>query len=221
MYPETSTPHLLGPQNVPPTLLPLPQPPSGENDKDSLENYANYDEKWNVDESPTEEPESSTPKSTKSMPGTMVLVIGIILGAFVAMILIVIIVLKMRTRMDGAIKGEELPVPMDQMALAISDHPSQNHQLLAHNPMGPRYLFANAAPHSDYGEPPGMQDRETATTSLMEGGPQGLAVGGNVPLLSGGGVHHNNGFFPLAMIGDRTRFFRKPLGSRPVREWYV
>jgi hypothetical protein len=89
------------PPNVPPTLLPLPLPPAGgDKNVDPLDgnNYVNYDEKWNVDEAATEEPDTNNPKLTKSMPGTMVLVIGIILGAFVAMILIVIIVLKMRTR---------------------------------------------------------------------------------------------------------------------------
>ena len=216
--PETSTAHHPPekPQHVPPTLLPLPLPPSGGGDK-TLDldgnNYVNYDEKWNVDETPTEEPDSNNPKSTKSMPGTMVLVIGIILGAFVAMILIVIIVLKMRTRMDGSIKGEE---PARGPPGSAGGPP-----IMPGGPgAAPRYQFSNAGPHNtDYGDPPGPPDPETATTSLMEGGPAGMAVGGHVPLLGGGG--QNNGFFPLAMNGDRSRFFRKSNGSKPVREWYV
>jgi len=219
IYPDTSTQHPMGPQNVPPTLLPLPLPPSGGGDKDSMENYANYDEKWNVNESPTEEPDTNTPKFTKSMPGTMVLVIGIILGAFVAMILIVIIVLKMRIRMDRGFKSEDMPRQVGQTGMPMSaSQPNQNHTQPL-NAMAPRYQFANAATHSDYNEPPSLPDQETATTSLMEGGHQGLGASGNIPLL--GGVNQNNGFFPLAMIGDRTRFFRKPNGSRAVREWYV
>jgi len=44
-------------------------------------------------------------------------------------------------------------------------------------------------------------------------------VGGHVPLL---GISSNNsGFFPMGMIGDKTRFFRRTNVSRPVREWYV
>ena len=217
MFPaETSTAngHLPDPpQNVPPTLLPLPLPPPGGDKGIDLDgnNYVNYDEKWNVEEAVTEEPDSNNPKSTKSMPGTMVLVIGIILGAFVAMILIVIIVLKMRTRMDGTLKGEE-PVrgPPGQ--------PGGPGPLPVGPGAAPRYQFSNAGPHNtDYGDPPRPPDPGTATTSLMEGGPSGMAVGGHVPLLGG----QNNGFFPLAMNGERSRFFRKSNGSKPVREWYV
>lgn len=218
--PSTSAPNRQPPAvpgnsggGVPPTLLPLPGKDKG-NQLDDGTNYVNYDEKWNVDETPTEEPDSSNPKLAKSMPGTMVLVIGIILGAFVAMILIVIIVLKMRTRMDGSIKGEEpVRVPVG---------PNPGPGIMPQGPgAAPRYQFSNAGPHnSDYGDPPGPPDPETATTSLMEGGPPGMAVGGHVPLLGGGGGQ-NNGFFPLAMNGDRSRFFRKTNGSKPVREWYV
>lgn len=60
-----------------------------------------YDEKHNVQcdevtQSPTEAPK----KDIRGMSGTMSLVIGIILGSFIAMILIVIIVLKVRTGVD-------------------------------------------------------------------------------------------------------------------------
>ena len=192
--------------------------------------------------------EELPPIVSKSMPGTMVLVIGIILGAFVAMILIVIIVLKIRVRVDGNIKCEE---------------PSA----------APRYQFA---PPNDYGEVAGEQ--ETATTSLMEasvaphsgpmppGPPGGIRPPGGVtggppggparppggppgPMLQRGpannGVFNNNcppphpggvppmghpgvtgplhpgGTGPLPQNGDRSRLFRKANGSKPVREWYV
>ena len=76
----------------PPSMLPIP-PDETEGTSESDPTYTNYDEKWNVDdkEVQTEEPEEQVPMVTKEMPATMVLVIGIILGAFVAMVLIVII----------------------------------------------------------------------------------------------------------------------------------
>ncbi|QQP41501.1 Uncharacterized protein FKW44_015902 [Caligus rogercresseyi] len=60
---------------------------------------------------PNSEPADPPPVPTKTLPATMVLVIGIILGAFVAMILIVIIVLKMRTRVESAVKCESAEPP--------------------------------------------------------------------------------------------------------------
>ena len=76
-----------------PTMLPIP-PEEDDNDtsNDPDSTYKNYDEKWNVEEEePEEEPPKKDPHVEKEMPATMVLVIGIILGAFVAMVLIVII----------------------------------------------------------------------------------------------------------------------------------
>ena len=151
--------------------------------------------------------------AAKALPATMVLVIGIILGAFVAMVLIVIIVLKMRTRVDGngTLKCEEHAVAS-----------------------APRYQFA---PPNDYGELGGPggnggveSERDTATTALMEGASQPRGPGG-----PGGPMgRHNNGFFnnncsslaaaaQAAQVanGDRSRLFRKSNGSKPVREWYV
>ena len=165
------------------------------------------------------------------MPSTMVLVIGIIVGAFVAMILIVIIVLKIRVRVDQ---------PKCESSEAA-----------------PRYQFA---PPNDYGEVGAGGEQETATTSLMEGsvapplvslGPStaNVAASGGIPGsgVPGGGVGgpaalsggvgaglYNNGMFtnnncasrplqppPPSSNGDRSRLFRKSNGSKPVREWYV
>lgn len=114
-----------------PTLLPLPAPETGGGKSSDATggDVKNYDEKWNVGDAPddnadndgdgddggdddeddggksgdnTVPPNNSVATTTgKSLPATMVLVIGIILGAFVAMILIVIIVLKMRTQVGG------------------------------------------------------------------------------------------------------------------------
>ena len=122
LYPQSTATTKPTTFNAQPTLLPLPIPSDdGEGDGGHVFE-TDFDEKWNVDDEdpplPPPPPKSGPhpgsgggsaghdPPSvpTKSMPGTMVLVIGIILGAFVAMVLIVVIVLKMRTRVDGAIK---------------------------------------------------------------------------------------------------------------------
>ena len=80
---------------------------------------------------------------SRSPSGTMVLVIGIILGAFVAMMLIVIIVLKMRTGVDGngVIKCEEPAGTGGGMHGGAG-------QGSGHSGV-PRYQFA---PPNDYGE---------------------------------------------------------------------
>lgn len=75
----------------------LPIPPEEEETEDTTldsdSTYVNFDEKWNVEEEEVEveKKEEEQVKISKEMPATMVLVIGIILGAFVAMVLIVII----------------------------------------------------------------------------------------------------------------------------------
>ncbi len=199
LYPRTSPP-------PPPTLFPIPSEGSDEDFDDSdydlaeqpppPHSYPGYDDKWNETPAtaapPTDKPPS---KPTKSMPGTMVLVIGIILGAFVAMVLIVVIVLKMRTRVDGSIKCEE------QAAAAAAAHAASS--------AAPRYQFAAAAgaAPNDYGDlgGGGGDPLLTATTSMLEGNHVG------------GGFYNNNN----NLNGDRSRLFRKTNGSKPVREWYV
>ena len=86
----------------------------------------------------------------------MVLVIGIILGAFIAMILIVIFVLKIRVRVDG------LHVKCEEAA--------------------PRYQFA---PPNDYGELGGEQETATTSLMEGSVAPPvGVPVGGG-PIGSG------------------------------------
>ena len=79
----------------PPSMLPIPPEEEETEDTtlDSDSTYVNFDEKWNVEEEEVEveKKEEEQVKISKEMPATMVLVIGIILGAFVAMVLIVII----------------------------------------------------------------------------------------------------------------------------------
>lgn len=142
-----------------------------------------------------EEHDSSPPQITKSMPGTMVLVIGIILGAFVAMILIVIIVLKMRTRVDSP--GNGISVKCEE---------------------APRYQFSAPPPPNDYGEM-SAAEQDTVTSSLIAD-PAGAVP--SVSAMAAANHANNNGFFSaFAHNGDRSRLFRKSNGSKPVREWYV
>lgn len=68
-----------------------------------------YDEKYNIEEDEDfeareaeDEEERQKIESERGMSPTMSLVIGIIIGSFTAMILIVIIVLKVRTGVDIA-----------------------------------------------------------------------------------------------------------------------
>ena len=222
-----------------PSMLPVPPPIDDDEDEDPANggqdtntNYNDYDQKWNVEEAPEEEepPEVTEFQAEKSMPGTMVLVIGIILGAFIAMILIVIFVLKIRVRVDG------LHVKCEEAA--------------------PRYQFA---PPNDYGELGGEQETATTSLMEGSVAPPAVGPGSNsIPPGNGrgppgsggpggggmgppGAPMYNNGMFnnncnaasqsqqqprlqpPPAPSsnGDRSRLFRKSNGSKPVREWYV
>jgi len=219
----------------------MPIIPGG--DEDEGDNEVRYNEKWNtVEDNPGQandenshapgpsgggaapDNEMGSQKPVRTPSGTMVLVIGIILGAFVAMLLIVIIVLKYRTGVDRSamIKCE------DSAGNAPHSHGPPNQG--PGNSNAPRYQFAHP---NDYGElgvaggGPGHceNERETATTALMEGGgPRGPGRGGP----SGNGFFNNNcnNLAAAAHVaahngGDRSRLFRKSNGSKPVREWYV
>ena len=211
------------------------------NDNNNNKNVIkDYDTKWNEGEDSVEEMEEEDNESSndypdiveKQMPSTMVLVIGIIVGAFVAMILIVIIVLKIRVRVDQ---------PKCESSEAA-----------------PRYQFA---PPNDYGEVGGEQETATtslmegsvapplvslpptasANAAANAGAPVGGlpagvppgGVGGPAALSGVGAGLYNNGMFnnncasrplqppPPSSNGDRSRLFRKSNGSKPVREWYV
>jgi hypothetical protein len=89
------------------------------------------------------------------MPATMVLVIGIIMGAFISMVLIVIIVLKMRTRVDGNLGKCDGDVHHSHPP----PHPVHHQNAVGCPPPGapsanaaPRYQFAAAALQNDYGD---------------------------------------------------------------------
>lgn len=124
LYPEPTKSTELATYN-PPSMLPVPPEDydiittNVNKDKTSdTAHYEEFDQKWNVDETPEDEDDypDITPSKEKSMPGTMVLVIGIILGAFIAMILIVIFVLKIRVRVDGQhVKCSEEAAPRYQL----------------------------------------------------------------------------------------------------------
>ena len=208
---------------------------SSNNNNENINVIKDYDTKWNEGEDVEEEEEEEHNPIDypdiveKQMPSTMVLVIGIIVGAFVAMILIVIIVLKIRVRVD---------------------------QPKCETEAAPRYQFA---PPNDYGEVGGEQETATtslmegsvapplvslpptasANAAGVSGGPPGVGVpgpggvGGPAALSGVGAGLYNNGMFnnncasrplqppPPSSNGDRSRLFRKSNGSKPVREWYV
>ena len=91
-------------------------------------------------------PEDSEPeKASRTPSGTMVLVIGIILGAFVAMLLIVIIVLRMRTGVDRSamIKCEDSVGTSAPGGMPGAPNAGPGHSGV------PRYQFAHP---NDYGE---------------------------------------------------------------------
>lgn len=215
MYPDTTraTDHIIDLDQQPPPFLPFPPEIDDDEDDDDTPvtpTLTEFDEKWNLEhQGEDQEREETVPRIEKSMPGTMVLVIGIILGAFVAMVLIVIIVLKIRVRVDGNIKCEEA---------------------------APRYQFA---PPNDYGEVGGEQETATTSLmegSVAPPGPPQMGHGGP-PGMYNNGMFNNNcppramqqppmqqqqqPPPPSASNGDRSRLFRKSNGSKPVREWYV
>ena len=73
----------------PPSMLPVPPAEEDTSDgtSDPTSNYVDFDEKWNMEETPEDEEDLEvTPTMEKAMPGTMVLVIGIILGLFTLVI---------------------------------------------------------------------------------------------------------------------------------------
>jgi len=170
-----------------------------------------YDEKYNMEEEDSfenkdkeQEEERQKMESERSMSPTMSLVIGIIIGSFTAMILIVIIVLKWNCCLFFVSfftkKHKKVRTGVD-----ITEYKQQEEMQ--------RYQFSS----------PSVPDREefpvynnhcgdTASTSLIDGG--------------GKGSHQNNGFFngglTTALNGDRARLFKKANNyGRPVREWYV
>lgn len=157
-----------------------------------------YDDKHNVlcDEVTTS-PANAPKKDNRGMSGTMSLVIGIILGSFIAMILIVIIVLKVRTGADFAdCKQEEMR----------------------------RYQFSS--PSVTEKEDNFNSAGDTASTSLINNNNSsnsksnhhhGVCSSNNGG--SGGGFF-NGGL--TALNGERARLFKKANSyGRPVREWYV
>lgn len=106
-----------------------------------------YDEKYNVDEEDKyenkdkeQEEERQKMESERSMSPTMSLVIGIIIGSFTAMILIVIIVLKVRTGVD------------------IAEYKQQEEMQ--------RYQFSSPS----VAEREDFNHTDTASTSLIDGG---------------------------------------------------
>jgi len=154
-----------------------------------------YDDKHNVECEDVHKQEAVPKKDTsnRGMSGTMSLVIGIILGSFIAMILIVVIVLKVRTGVDmNEYKQEQMN----------------------------RYNLTSPCSGTEKEDYPAT---DTGTTSLINGknhnnnnnNGNGLFHGNN-----GNGLF--NGSISSALNGDRARLFKKANSyGKPVREWYV
>lgn len=158
-----------------------------------------YDEKYNIGEAEEfeaqtgldDEEETSKMESERGMSPTMSLVIGIIIGSFTAMILIVIIVLKVRTGVDiSEIKQEELQ----------------------------RYQFSSpSVPEKD--DLSGHMDA-TASTSLIAENSGAVSGKSNVTNGHGTG-HNGGIFNGALPSDRARLFKKANSCGRPVREWYV
>ena len=207
------------------------------NNQNNINVIKDYDTKWNEgeeekddideEESPVDYPDIVE----KQMPSTMVLVIGIIVGAFVAMILIVIIVLKIRVRVDQP-KCEEA-APRYQFA-----PPNDYGEVGGEQETATTSLMEGSVAPPLVSLPPTASANAAANAGAPVGGlPAGVppgGVGGPAALSGVGAGLYNNGMFtnnncasrplqppPPSSNGDRSRLFRKSNGSKPVREWYV
>lgn len=149
--------------------------------------YENYDTKYNVYDS---EPEPKTPPegggagggyrvTEAAAPGT-VLVIGIIAGALIAVILIVMIVLKMRTRVEGAYKVDE----------------SRTYQFAATPQMPPNPQMMTATP-SVTGDDTGFETPSIVGISTIPGTKATVTPAGNgfyeKYVVNGGNKKNNSG----------------------------
>ena len=137
------------------------------------------------------------------MSPTMSLVIGIIIGSFTAMILIVIIVLKVRTGVD--ISEIKQVILLSTSAYKVFKHLFQSF----FKEEMQRYQFSSpSVPEKD--EYPVLD-----STSLIDNNKSNITNGnGHNSILNGG--------LSSALNTDRAKLFKKANScARPVREWYV
>ena len=137
-------------------------------------------------------------------PGT-VLVIGIIAGAIIAVILIVIIVLKMRTRVEGNFKVEESTRTTYQF-----QQNSHNLSQQGHNNSG-TLNSTQAVAETTPLDPNGDQNNDTGfeTPSIV-----GIST---LPGTKATVIPASNGFYEKYVNNNG----RKKNGGKAVREWYV
>ena len=137
-------------------------------------------------------------------PGT-VLVIGIIAGAIIAVILIVIIVLKMRTRVEGNFKVEESTRTTYQF-----QQNSHNLSQQGHNNSG-TLNSTQAVAETTPLDPNGDQSNDTGfeTPSIV-----GIST---MPGTKATVIPASNGFYEKYVNNNG----RKKNGGKAVREWYV
>ena len=189
--------------HAPPTQEPFPT--VGTNRPQVI--YENYDTKYNVYDS---EPEPKAPvdgddggagqRVTEAVAPVTVLVIGIIAGSLIGMVLIVIIVLKMRTREENNYKVDET---------------ARTYQFAATGGPGLSAGTPASASVAGGGLPP-------ALTPSMNGDDTGFEtpsiVGiSNVPGTKATVTPAGNGFYEKYVNNNQ----KKNSSGKPVREWYV
>ena len=169
--------------------------------------YENFDTKYNVYDS---EPEPKAPEEggtgnhpiTKAGQPVMVLVIGICAGALIAMVLIVIIVFKFRTRVENNYKVEET---------------SRTYQFAASG--GPGALTAPPVPTTaPIIGPPSTAGPPTLTPSVdgdTEFETPSIVGISNIPGTKATVTPAGNGFYEKYVNNNKKN------NSGKVREWYV
>ncbi len=167
--------------------------------------YENYDTKYNVYNS---EPQPKNPEDEAGSVGVgggfrinvaansgTFLVIGIIAGALIAVILIVIIVLKMRTRVEGNFKVEET-----SRTYQFAQQPLNGASQQPPNPSNDLLTPLNG------GGPP-SNDEDFETPSIVGISPLPGAKATVIPA--------SNGFYEKYVNNNKKN------NGKPVREWYV
>ena len=133
-------------------------------------------------------------------PGTM-LVIGIIAGAIIAVILIVIIVLKMRTRVEGNFKVDESNTTRTYQFQQNSNAVNSQHNNSA-------IVAAETTPLNPEGATD-TNDTGFETPSIV-----GIS---NLPGTKATVIPASNGFYEKYVNNNAS----KQKNGKPVREWYV
>lgn len=194
--------------HAPPTMEPFPTVAVATHRPQVI--YENYDTKYNVYDS---EPEPKNPEDSLGSGGSgggfriseaatqgTVLVIGIIAGALIAVILIVIIVLKMRTRVEGNFKVD---TNGSENRTTYQFQQQQNVDLLT--PLN----GASSAPVNNVAAAAAGPADDFETPSIV-----GIS---NLPGTKATVIPASNGFYEKYVNNNQ----KKNANGKPVREWYV